>query len=133
MAITFDSSRQYPLVAKVTFTYADLTSATDIEVVKLPSGARVVGGQVGITTAFNSATSDTLDAGDGTTQDRYASNIDAQALGVTALTLGQTAHATGEGSVYLNNTQVGTAATAGAGFIEVWYVIDGRGNEVQPT
>lgn len=133
MAITKNSSRQYPLVAKVEFAYDDLTSGVAEEAIDLPGGARVVGGRIAITTAFDSVTSDTLTVGDGTTADRYASGVDGQAVGSTELTPDEAANTVGKGAVGLTWTESGGGVSQGAGFLEVEYVIDGRANEAQPV
>ena len=134
MAIQKNPDRQWPLRAKVDFTYADFgASGTAEAAIDLPGGARVIGGQLAITTAFNSATSDSLDVGDGSTANRYASAVNGQATGVTALTVDELDHATGKGIVYITWTGAGGGTSAGAGFLEVEYVIEGRGNESQPV
>jgi len=133
MAITKNPDRQWPLRAKVTFTQADVPSAVDVDMIDLPGGARLIGGQIGIVTAGDSTTSDTITVGDGTTANRYASGVNGQAAGVTALTPDELDHATGKGVVTLTNTQVGGEGTAMVGFLEVEYVIEGRGNESQPV
>ena len=127
------SDRQYPLVAKAVFTQADLPTGVAVAAVDLPGGARVIGGQIAVVTAGDSVTSDTLTVGDGTTGNRYASAVDGKAAGVTALTIDENDNATGQSAVYITNTAVGTEGTAMVGFLEVHYVIDGRGNEVQPA
>jgi len=133
MAITKNPDRQWPLRAKVTFTQADVPTGVDTDMIDLPGGARVIGGQVGIVTPGDSVTSDTITVGDGTTANRYGAAIDGQAAGVSALTPDELAHATGKGVVTLTNTQVGGEGTAMVGFLEVEYVIEGRGNESQPV
>lgn len=138
MAITKNSDRQYPLRAKVSYTYQDFVSGVAAAAIDLPGGARVIGGQNAITTTFNSAggttPADTLSFGDGTTASRYGTD-NARVVGVTALTVDQLAHATGKGVVYITwdpNADTTTAPTQGVGFLEVEYVIEGRGNETQP-
>jgi len=133
MAITKNPDRQYPLRAKVAFVQADLATGVAAAAIDLPGGARVVGGQIAIETAGDSVTSDTLTVGDGTTADRYAAGVNGKATGVTALTPDELAHATGKGVVEITNTAVGTEGTAMVGFLEVEYVIEGRGNESQPV
>lgn len=143
MAIQKNPDRQWPLRAKVDFTYDNFTtegSGVAVAAIDLPGGARVIGGQLAITTAFNSAggttPADNLDVGDGTTAGRYASAVDGRTVGVTALTVDQLDHDTGKGVVYITwtpNADTTTAPTAGAGFLEVEYVIEGRGNESQPV
>ena len=133
MAITKNPDRQYQLRAKVTFTQADIPTGVAVSMIDLPGGARVIGGQIAIVTAGDSVTSDTVTVGDGTTADRYASGVNGKATGVTALAGDELAHATGQGVVYITNTAVGTEGTAMVGFLEVEYVIEGRGNESQPV
>lgn len=133
MAITKDSGRQYPLVARVDFTYSDLTDATGVEAIDIPPGAEIVGGELVIETAFNSATSDTIDVGDGGDTDRYtASPVNVAATGRTALTLtGYTYTAKDTIDILWDGT--GTAPTAGAGYLKVTYTIEDRANEVNPA
>jgi len=133
MAIVKNPDRQYPLRAKVAFVSADIATGVAAAAIDLPGGARVTGGLIAITTVGDSVTSDTLTVGDGTTANRYASGVNGQALGITALSLDQLAHATGKGVVYITNTAAGTEGTAMVGFLEVEYVIEGRGNESQPV
>lgn len=123
---------QYPLVATQDFSYAQLTSGSAVGAIKLPYGARVIGGGVLITTAFNSATSDKIDIGDGGDPDRYTSTeITASSTGWTALTLSGYKY-TQTDYVDITWTGTGTAPSAGAGTLIVMYVIDGRANEVNP-
>ena len=86
MAISKNSARQYPLMASVDVTYDMLTSGSAEAAVDIPAGATVVGGYLVVDTAWDSATSDVLDIGDGDDVDRYtASQIDLTAAGATAL------------------------------------------------
>ncbi len=143
MAIQKNPNRQWPLRAKVDFTYSDFTvegSGIAVAAIDLPGGARVIGGQLAVTTAFNSSggvtPADSLDVGDGTTQARYGGPFNGQTTGVNALTVDQNDHGTGKGSVYITwtpNADATALPTAGAGFLEVEYVIEGRGNESQPV
>lgn len=132
MSISKVPGRQYPLRAKVPFTFADFVSGTIQAAIDLPGGAIVTGGALVITTVFNSGTSDTLTVGDvGGTEDLFASAVDGQAAALTALTL--------NGGQYTVPTEIGvkwtgvsTAPTTGAGYLEVEYIIDERANEAQP-
>jgi hypothetical protein len=132
MSITKNAGRQYPLVAYVDFTYSDLTDATGVEAIDIPANATVIGGGLYIGTVFNSATSDTIDVGDGGDTDRYtASPIDVTALGYTALTLtGYTYTASDTIDILWDGT--GTAPSTGAGTLIVYYMIDERAQEVVP-
>lgn len=133
MAITKNGARQWPMVAYVDFTYDNLTDATGVAAIDIPVNATVVGGGLVINTVFNSATSDTIDVGDGSDTDRYtASPIDVTATGYTALTLtGYTYTAQDTIDILWDGT--GAAPTTGAGTLIVWYIIDDRANEVQPV
>lgn len=133
MALIKNPDRQWPLVAKVAFTQADIPTGVAVAAIDLPGGATVMYGKIVIETAGDSVTSDTIDVGDGTTADRYASNVDGKVAAQTVLTTDGLAHATGKGEVVITNTAVGTEGTAMVGYLEVVYVIDGRGNESQPV
>lgn len=123
--------RQYPLVALQHFTYEDLGGVA-VAALDLPGGAIVIGGELVITEAFNSATSDAIDVGDGADPDRYAAAVDAQALGRTALTLTGYKYALPD-TVDIGLTSVGGPPTAGGGYLMVEYIMDGRSQEVQPA
>lgn len=130
MAISKDSGRQWPLTAKVDFTFADADGVSE-EIVDIPGGAVVTGGQVVIVNAWDSATSAVLDLGDKTTGDRYVSNADAKTVGATALIADGGAFTVTD-SVVINITNTGTP-TVGDGYVIVSYVLDNRANEVQPV
>lgn len=124
--------RQYPLVAQQSFALSELTSGSGIGAVKLPAGARVIGGGLLVTEVFNSTTSDTIKVGDGGDDDRYtASAVNVQALGYTALTITGYKY-TATDYVDLKWTSGGGTPSTGAGILFVNYVIDGRANEVNP-
>ena len=124
--------RQFPLVAHQDFDLSELTSGSAIAAVKVPAGARVIGGGVMIDTAFDSATSDVMDVGDGDDDDRYsATPIDVSAAGYTALDITGYKYTTTD-FIDLIWTGAGTAATEGAGRLIVEYIIDNRTNEVMP-
>ncbi len=138
MAITKDFHRQYPLRAYVPFTYADFgESGVAEEAVDLPAGAIVTGGEIVITTAFNSAggttPADTLTVGDGSDDARYAAGVDGQTAARTAL--GPTGYKYPAGDTvdikWTPNADTTTAPTQGAGYLVVEYVKPGRSNEVQ--
>ena len=138
MAITPNINRQTRLVAYVDITYADLVSGSAVNAIHLPAGARVLGGFLDITTAWNSGTSDSLTVGDtvGSTPDvdRYKTATDAQATGLGAL-LGPLTNAvipSGGAWVTVSITSVGDAATAGAARLQVEYVVDDRVTEYNP-
>lgn len=131
MPITKDCGRQTVLSAEVDFTFADITDdAAANPAIDIPAGAVVVGGELVVTTAFDSTTSDVADIGDGGDTDRYsATPVNLQAAGATALDV--------TGYRYTANDTIdiawtpGTAstATAGAATLRIQYVMDGRANE----
>lgn len=132
MAITKDGGRQYPLWAEVEFAYTDFTSGVSAEAIDLPGNAVVVGGELVITTAFNSATSDTFIVGDGAVTNRYANAVNGAAAARTALTLTGFRYTTPD-TVDVRWTGVGAAPSAGAGVLRVQYILKNRSNEVQPV
>ena len=131
MALTKTSGRQPVLSATIPFTFEDFTSGVAVEAIDLPGGAYIVGGEVVITTAFNTSSSDALEVGDSSAVNALKSSFSVQSTGITALVPYQGSIATKD-AVTLELTSVGTAATAGAGFLRVSYVIDGRATDVQP-
>jgi len=130
MAITKETGRQWPLTAKADFAFGDLTDATAVPAIDVPGGAIVTGGQLVITTAFDSATSDTIAIGDGTNV--YLAATDVSATGTTLFTKGGPKYSAPD-TVDVTWDGTGTAPTAGAGYIIVEYILDGRSNEVQPA
>ena len=136
MAITKNGARQDILVAELTVTYDDPTSdaAVAVPLIDLPANAVVVGGMVVVDTVFNSTTSDVLDLGDGADDDRYtASQINLQALGMTALTITGYKYTAGD-TVDMEWTAGSTGtATTGQFRVILHYVIEGRALENQPV
>jgi hypothetical protein len=131
MAITKDRGRQTVLTAMQHFTYDDFTSGVATEAVDLPGGAYIISGELVITTAFNSGTSDAMEVGDSGGVATLLSSTSVASTGRTDLTPPD-APLSAKDAVTIELTSVGAAATAGAGFLRVEYVIDGRANEVQP-
>ena len=132
MSITKDPGRQFPLVAVVRFTYADLESGVDLGAVDLPGGAIRMGGELVIETAFNSATSDTISVGDAGGNDAALAATDVTSAGTTALTgFSGEIQSTPE-TLTLTWTGTGAAPTAGSGYLRVTYGIEGRATDAQP-
>lgn len=136
MEVLKSADRQYPISAERTITFADglAIAGTDDAVqdlLDIPTGARVVGGEIVVETVWDSGTSATLDIGDGDDPDRYtASPVDLTTLGRTALVL--TGHKyTGEDTIDIDPTLLGTTATTGQAYIRVQYVIEDRSHETQ--
>lgn len=124
------AGRQWPLKAKVDFTYEDfgdgaVTATSIFEMLDLPQNAIITGGLLVVTTAFNSTGAATIAIGDGGSANRYLGDTNLKAAGATALVP--------TGYVYPNNDTLDAdvaiatdAATAGAGFLVVEYIVAGR-------
>ena len=123
--ISKSSNRQDVICGIVDFTYDDFVDGVFQGAVELPQDGEVVGGGIAVDEAFNSTTSDTGTVGDSDTGDRYASGVDFQATGRTALTL--TGYKmTAPGDVGITLTSVGGPPTQGKGRLLVEYVVHGR-------
>jgi hypothetical protein len=132
MPVTKNAGRQSPVEAWVEFNFADIpTTATVYDLVDLPPGAIVVGGDFVVTTAWNTATTATLSLGDATTATRYGSTVDLKTAARTALTLTGFAHTATEKAVRGTTAFSGTAATAGAARLRVAYIVKGRAEFTQ--
>lgn len=128
MAIRKPAERQDLIVATVDFTYADLpTTATLYDAFDFPPNAVVAGGDIVVTTAWNTGTTATLGVGDVTSNTRYASGVDLKTAARTALTITGFTNTTTQKQIKLLPTYVGAAATAGAARVTVHYYIKGRG------
>lgn len=129
------SARQWPLVAVVEFTQADLTTGVPLAVLDVPQGAVITGGQLIIDTAFDSATSDTIDVGfttpdDTDDPDHYlAGGADNGSTPQSVALVPTGRAAVGSEQITIENTEVGAAGTAGVGRLIVEYVIEGRHTE----
>lgn len=142
-------SAQYPLVAEFAFNYndtmVDINGATKtfgsafgdgsiFEVIGLPVGAVIIGGEVIVETAWAGSTAATVTVGTSADRDKLTNDttVDLKTAGKTLLTL------TGVISMVANdgkNVSMTTAftvanATAGKARIRVMYTMDGRANEV---
>ena len=130
MTIAKNDGRQSPLVARVDFGFADFVSGTLEAAIELPAGAMVLSGNVSITEAFDSGTSDSLTVGDALDEDRYLGATSVQALGLTAL-VPTGLQVTGIDDVTMTLTSVGAVATAGIGVLTVEYIVPGRAQTTQ--
>ena len=129
MAISIPDTRQYPLVANASFAFGDLTSGVGAAVFALPQNAVVTGGQVIIDTAFDSATSDNIEVGDAADNNRYLTSTSIAAAGRTALVPSGYQVANANRNIEIEWTGVGAAPSAGAGRIQVEYIVEGRATE----
>lgn len=132
MAITKNTGRQWPLVAVVDIAFGDTpTTATFYEAADLPGSARVIGGALIVTEAWDSTTN-TFAVGDATTAARYLAATDLKTLGTTEFDF--TAEpGTAILDVGVTYVETGAASTVGAAKLYITYALDGKSNEVQPT
>lgn len=133
MAITKDSGRQPPVVARVATAAADISAQGTYAAIDVPAGAIVIGGFAKVVLAFDSSV--TLDIGDDLDVDRYIKNDASGAFpAVAALaeqTAGSTVHLAVTGYEYTapNTIDVklaGAANTTGTLELVVMYVVNGR-------
>ena len=130
MAITQNSSRQYPLVARVTFIETDLPAAATYAAVDVPANSIVTGGYLEVGTLFDGGADNTLTISGGGCS-TAAIDVDATggSTGLTALTLTGVVNAAGDTvDVTLGGTIAGTAGVAS---LVVEYIIVDRDNENQ--
>ena len=118
MVATDDSSKD--------FGAADLT-ARAFDVIELPPGAQVIGGQLAVTEAFDTAGYDVF-VGDSGDTDRYMATADVKAVGVTALLA--PGFTNPSGLPVRVTVATDDVCTTGAAILTVMYVISGRANEV---
>lgn len=126
MPIRLNSGRQDLAVAYVDVKAGDLASGVAGKAIELPPGAVIVGGDIVVKTAFNSATTATLKFGDKLDDDRYtAAAVDLKTVGRTALTLTGYKHNVSEHLQALF-AETGAAATLGLARVAVSYYVEGR-------
>lgn len=126
--IKLKSGRQEIVSAEpIEVNYNDVAAYGSAEnVFDIPANAILVGGEVTVLTAWNSATTATLKLGDSTDDDRYTSSaIDLKTAGRVALTLTGYKHTVNEFLKALF-AQTGAAATAGKCRIRIEYIVAGR-------
>lgn len=132
---------QYPLVAEFRFALTDTMPNTSgvtvalngdaaFDIIGLPPGAVVTGGDVAVEVASNDAGTHTIAVGDSGSATRYLGATSIKATGRTAL-VPTGYRGTGEDiRITLDAANVGTA-TAGTLSVRVEYIVSGRTNEVQ--
>lgn len=118
---------QRPRAAIQRFGFADIPAAAE-PLFEVPAGAIVTRGSLVVEVAFGSGR--TFDVGDVGDPNRYtASPIDGNTVGRTALTLTGYKHTATE---VVNLTRAaGAAPTAGSGYVEIEYIIEGAMDLVQ--
>lgn len=122
--LVLNPGRQYPLVLTQAFTYENLDGTLSTLIASLPRNAVITGGNLFVTTAFGTGAK--IKIGVAADDDQYG-DLDVASVGAKALTLPQIA----VGSTQLL-AKAGAALTAGAGVLNITYVIEGRANEAQP-
>lgn len=137
-------SAQFPLVAEFTFNFDDLMvntagnlvdfgaanlggAAGSFDVINLPPGAVVVGGDISTDIAFDTAGFDVI-VGDSASANRYHAAADLKALGRVPLLV--TGYASLGEQIRLNFTS-DDVCTTGRMSLRVHYIIRGRSNENQ--
>ncbi len=127
MAITANPSRQELIHAWVDINLADLASGVDANAIQLPPNAVVVSGRTVTTEAWNSTTSDVLDVGDVTSQNRYLNDGNIRAL-ASVVPLVPTGFVTTTTERWLTVRWVsgGGTPTTGKVRLEVQYFVKGR-------
>lgn len=140
MAITKNADRQEPIVAhleigladlvggfldaQATVHAAELTTATAFGTsIAMPVGAVLVSGNVVVEEAFDSATSDVLDVGDASDDNRYLNDGDLTAVGEIPLVPTGFIHTAAEPAIEITWTKVGAAPTQGRIRLEVTYYV----------
>jgi len=118
------TARSYVLCVAGEFSYDDFTSGTGLAFCTLPVGAIVTGGDLRVTTNWDSGTSAGMEIGDSATAARYLSSENLLAAGDEYAALVPTGFevTSATDQILLEVTEAGTAATAGAGNLVVLYV-----------
>ncbi len=130
------TSRSYVLCVAAEFSYDDFTSGVGLPFCTLPVGARVLGGFVDITVAWD-GTTDTLEIGDATDPNEYISGLNAQSIAIQEFTLANLFDAAATitpaivaatDEILIEITTVGTAA-AGVGNAAMYYIDGTKSDE----
>lgn len=126
MANTANTSRQSPLHAMAKFTKANL--GANGFTFDLPAGAFLLGNGAHVVTAFDSATTATITATDGTTTLINAQSIKAAAL--TDVTVAEpTKYYPSGGTITVTIAETGTTATVGEVVYWLSYIVLNRHHE----
>lgn len=125
-------TRQFPVVAYLEFTYADVPGSAAINAVAVPAGSIVQDIELYITTAFAGGTTHDLDIGDATDDDEYSATVcEIDATGIPANPPAVTGFQTTLSEPFITFTPVHTGGnpTAGAARFWVQYITEGRFHE----
>ena len=124
MTITQNVSRQEVIAAYVDFAFGDLTTTVAIDAIQLPANAKIVGGQLDVTTAWNSATSDVAVVKIGA--ETVLASTSVAAAGSNPFGDSQAIKTTAEADVTITWTGAGAVPSAGVGSLTVLYIVEGR-------
>lgn len=135
---------QNVMEAEFTFTIGDTMTNTSgaadafssvashaFDVINLPVGATVVGGDITTDTAFTGSTAYNVTVGDSASANRYLGTTDKTSAARTALV--PTGYIGAGENIRLTVTPTVAAATAGKITLRVLYTVLGRANEVVPV
>jgi hypothetical protein len=138
---------QYPLIAEFVFNFNDTmvdvngvtktfgsvyTDAGTFEVIPLPPGAIIQGGELIVETAGVGPTAYTVSVGTSASATALLAATSVLSAGRTALTgLGYNANANAGGNIRIAIASTVANASAGKIRVRVAYTVDGRSNEVQ--
>ena len=135
---------QWPLVATFSWNFDDtmlnVAGASDefktaaahvFDVIPLPPGATVIGGDFTVETTFATVSTYAVIIGDADVTNRYLGTSDYKAAARTALV--PTGYVGTGQQIRVTVTPTGSAATAGRATLRVEYVVNNRSNEVQIT
>lgn len=135
---------QYVMEAEFTFNFDDTMvsvagaevdfgktniSATSFDIINLPENSVIVGGELVVETAFDTA-SYAVVIGDSVTADRYLATADRKAAARTALV--PTGYRTNGSNLRIGITNA-DVCTQGKATVRVQYVVTGRANETNPN
>jgi hypothetical protein len=105
--------------------YTDGATAV-ITVGVIPAGATVIRGGVVVTTAFNAGTTNVLDIGTSADDDGFATDLALGTIGVISadeMATTNDAYVTSDTTIVATLALSGTAASAGAGFVWIEYLV----------
>jgi len=112
-----------------TVDFGKVSLAIVADVINLPPNSVVVGGEVIIETAFDTAGYD-IKVGDAVDDDEYLASTDLKATGRTALV--PTGYRNVAGNAIRLTIASDDVCTTGVATLRVQYMVSGRANEVQP-
>lgn len=100
-----------------------VATADTVKVGTIPSGTTLLGCLVNITTAFNAATTNVIIVGNASDDDAYvaAGDVTEGSTGATLVTRAMGNKPSSDTTIYVQYDQTGTAATAGAADIIIFY------------